>query len=83
VKHDEALLWSMFPTQFRWPRDAASIIGMPFKRLIYLTESKWPRQKVYEYGCVCDLGWKINGADATRKTAYAESILAAARGEAS
>lgn len=56
---DEIALWNAFGpgTAHEWPRHAGRALGIPPRRVEYLCE-KWSRQRVYDYGTCCDLGWK-------------------------
>ena len=76
MKEDEAQLWLSFGNgrAYEHPREAAVAMDMPFNRLAYLTESKWSREGVYEYGVVCDLGWKVQCNAADSKTLQAISV---------
>lgn len=38
-------------------RDVYEGLGMPHKRMVYLTETKWGRNDWYDFGVSCDLGW--------------------------
>jgi hypothetical protein len=61
IRSDESELWAAFgppPAPYRWPRDAAAVLGVPRNRLVYLC-SKWADQGQYEWGSWIDLGWKI------------------------
>lgn len=77
MKLDEAKLW-LRVADGATPRDANSAIGIPRNRLIYLTERKWTRNRIYEYGVTCDLGWMVSGSLAD---AYTDRAKNAVRGE--
>jgi len=55
MKPDEAELWAALVAGEK-PRYAGRRLGIHRKRVNYLCE-KWARQRKYEYGVVCDLGW--------------------------
>lgn len=60
-RDDEVALWAAFGTNgepYRWPRDAAVALGIPYGRAEYLC-NKWSRQGRYEYGVAAQLGWKV------------------------
>ena len=60
MKEDERDLWQSFGagTEHQYPRDAGVVLCIPEKRVNYLC-MKWAKQGCYEYGVVCDLGWKV------------------------
>lgn len=39
------------------PRAVYEALGIPHKRMVYLTERKWGIKGWYDYGVACDLGW--------------------------